>query len=684
MKANDKIQRTLMAAMLLVVVAAPCQLAVGQEGSVPKDNLSPHIKLRSVSLKDVRWTDGFWGGRYEQCRRVVTPNLWRVMQLPDNAATFNDLKIAGGLAAKADPGGTKWSDGDCHKCIETMAHLFEVSGDAELDRLMDEAIAWVAKAQQADGYLSSWVQLKGVDRWENLNHHEFYNMGHLMTAACVHHRATGKDSYLKIATRVGDYLYDVFSPRPKELAHFGFNPSNIMGAVDLYRTTGNRKYLELAGIFVDMRGSQPGGSNQNQAAVPLRKEKEAVGHCVTATYLWCGAADVYAETGEKALMDALNRLWHDVTTHKMYITGGVAALHHGELLRQTFRRWPRDSVHEAFGAEYQLPNRTAYNETCANIGNAMWNWRMLGLTGDAKYTDVMERVLYNSMLSAIGLNGTDFFYTNPLRRCGPDVPLLSNDSAARWPDTTPKSPVHCFCCPPNVSRTLAKLQSWAYSVSDDTVWVNLYGSNNLQTQLSDRSSVRLTQKTDYPWDGKITIEVQQAANDPMALMLRVPGWATDAALQINGKPSNVELTPGTYAAIRRKWSAGDLVELDLPMDVVFLRAHPLIEEARSQVAVMRGPIVYCLESPDLPEGVGVDDVAIVAGAKWTPRRDKDLLDGAAVLDGEAHVMQSPDWTDRLYQRWEPASEKRIRVTLIPYYAWANRGISQMTVWLPLR
>jgi len=606
------------------------------------------------------------------------------MQLPDNAATFNDLKMAGGLAPKADPGGTKWSDGDCHKCIETMAHLFEVSGATELDRLMDEAIAWVAKAQQEDGYLSSWVQLKGVDRWEHLNNHEFYNMGHLMTAACVHHRATGKDSYLKIATRVGDYLYDVFSPRPKELAHFGFNPSNIMGAVDLYRTTGDPKYLELAGIFVDMRGSQPKGSNQNQAAVPLRKEKEAVGHCVTATYLWCGAADVYAETGEKALLDAMNRLWHDVTTHKMYVTGGVAALHHGELLRQTFRRWPRDSVHEAFGAEYQLPNRTAYNETCANIGNAMWNWRMLGLTGDAKYTDVMERVLYNSMPSAIGLSGTDFFYTNPLRRCGPDVPLLSNDSAARWSDTTPESPVRCFCCPPNVSRTLAKLQGWAYSVSDDAVWVNLYGCNQLETQLPNGSAVKLRQKTDYPWDGKVTIEVQQAASDSMALMLRVPGWVTEADLQINGKPSNVELTPGTYAAIRRQWSPGDVVELDLPMDVVFLRAHPLIEEARNQVAVMRGPIVYCLESPDLPDGVDVDDVAIVAGAKWTPRREKDLLAGATVLDGEARIMQSPDWTDRLYRRWEPASEKRIRVTLIPYYAWANRGISQMSVWLPVR
>jgi len=605
MRVRSKLRKAPAAAMALVTAVGFCGAVWGQEHESQVE-CSPYVELQSVSLKDVRWTGGFWGERFEQCRRVVTPNLWRVMQLPDNAATFNDLKMAAGLAPKGKPGGTRWSDGDCHKCIETMAYLFEVTGDDRFDRLMDEAVAWVAGAQQPDGYLSSWVQLQGVDRWADLHNHELYNMGHLMTAACAHHRATGKDSYLKIATRVGDYLYEVFSPRPKELAHFGFNPSNIMGAVDLYRTTRNPKYLELAGIFVDMRGSAPGGSNQNQDAVPLRKEQEAVGHCVTATYLWCGAADVYAETGEKALLEALERLWRDVTTHKMYVTGGVAALHHGEVSRRTFRRWPRDSVHEAFGAEYQLPNRTAYNETCANIGNAMWNWRMLGLTGDAKYADVMERVLYNSMLSAIGLDGTHFFYTNPLRRCGPDVPLLSNDSAARWPDTTPKSPVHCFCCPPNVSRTLAKLHGWAYSLSDHAVWVNLYGANELETRLPDGSTVRLTQKTDYPWDGKVTIEVRQAPADPMALMLRIPEWATP------------------YAAIRRRWSPGDVIELDLPMDVVLLRAHPLVEEARNQAAVMRGPIVYCLESPDLPAGVGVDDVVIVAGAKWTPRRDKDL------------------------------------------------------------
>jgi hypothetical protein len=565
-----------------------------------------------------------------------------------------------------------------------MALLYQLTGEEELDRRMDEAVDLVAKAQLPDGYLSSWVQLKGVDRWADLGNHELYNMGHLMTAACAHHRATGKESYLKVATRVGDYLYDLFSPRPKELAHFGFNPSNIMGAVDLYRETGQRKYLELAKIFVDMRGSQPGGSNQNQASVPLRKEGEAVGHVVTATYLWCGAADVYAETGEKAVLESLERLWTDVVTHKMYVTGGAAALHQGELSRLTFRRWPRDSIHEAFGAEYQLPNRTAYNETCANIGNAMWNWRMLGLTGEAKYADVMERVLYNSFPSSIGLEGTDFFYTNPLRRCAAEVPLMSNDSAARWPDTTPKSPVRCFCCPPNVSRTLVKLQGWAYGVSHGSIWVHLYGGNTLESRLPDGSAVKLVQKTDYPWDGHIAIEVQQAPGEPVALMLRIPDWATGAAVQINGQPSDVEAKPGTYAAIRRRWSPGDRVELDLPMEVVLLQGHPLIEETRNQAAVMRGPIVYCLESPDLPEGVALEDAAIVAGAKWTPRWDAELLGGVTVLEGEVVAAKPADWTGQLYRRWDPGDARRITARLIPYYAWANRGPSEMTVWIPVR
>lgn len=666
----------------IVVVSCTCGPLCGQERE-PRTSPPPHVKLRPVPPADTGWTDGFWAQRFEQCYHVVLPHLWKVMQLPDNAATFNDLRMAAGLIPKSKPGGTKWSDGDCHKCIETMAHLYEVTHDPKLDRLMDQAIAVVAKAQQPDGYLSSWVQLSGTARWTDLGNHELYNMGHLMTAACVHYRVTGKDSYLKVAIRTGDYLYDLFSPRPKKLAHFGFNPSNIMGAVDLYRATGNPKYLKLAGIFVDMRGSAPGGSNQNQAAVPLRKEQEAVGHCVTATYLWCGAADVYAETGEKALLTALQRLWTDVTAHKMYITGGTAAIHQGELLRRTLARWPRDSIHEAFGAEYQLPNRTAYNETCANIGNAMWNWRLLELTGNAQYADVMERVLYNSMLSGIGLDGTDFFYTNPLRRCGKDVPLLSNDSATRWPDTTRSSPVHCFCCPPNVARTIAKLHNWVYSVSPGAVWVNLYGGSRLETQLPDGSRAKLVQKTDYPWDGKIRIEVQHASETPLAVMLRIPGWAASAQVTINGKPADVQPTPGTYVALRRRWAPGDVIQLDLPMDITFVQAHPLVEEDRNHVAVMRGPIVYCLESPDLPEGVTVDDVAIIPNGTWRPRRSPNLLGNVVALDGDARITPTPDWASHLYQRLSPAVHNRKRITLIPYYAWANRGTSEMTVWIPV-
>ena len=666
--------------LLILGAAAPLQSIAKAADDTP---LSPHLQLRPADPDAVRWNGGFWGERFKLCNGIVLPGIWGVMQLPDNAATFQDMRMAGGLTPPGQPGGTKWSDGDCHKCIETMAHLYAVTKDPRLDHRMDEAISWVAKAQRPDGYLSSWLQLHGADRWADLHNHELYNMGHLMTAAAVHHRATGKDNYLQIAIRTGDYLYDTFSPRPQELAHFGFDPSNIMGAVDLYRATGNPKYLELAEIFVAMRGSTPGGSNQNQASVPLRQEQEAVGHVVTATYLWCGAADVYAETGDRTLLDALERLWQDVTTRKMYVTGGAAALHFGEVTRQTFRRWPRDSVHEAFGAAFQLPNRTAYNETCANIGNAMWNWRMLGLTGEAKYADVMERVLYNSMLSAMGVEGTDFFYTNPLRRCNPDVSLMSNDSAARWTDTTPKSPVHCYCCPPNVARTLARLHGWVYSLTDDAVWVNIFGPSTLTTKLSNGQAISLTQQTDYPWDGTVAITIEKAPPEPLGIMLRVPGWAANASVTVNGQVTGTEAQPGTYLAVRRHWSPGDVIEMNLPMEVVFLQASPLVEETRNQVAVMRGPIVYCLESTDLPEDVNIADVAINPYGQWTPEHEPDLLGGITVLTGDAIVSPAQDWTGRLYRRMDLSKPKRIRVPLIPYYAWANRGQSQMAVWLPI-
>ena len=642
---------------------------------------SPHVVFRNLDLDAVRWTGDFWGERFDLCREATIPALFDVMQQRENSANFQNLRIAAGLA-EGEFSGNRWSDGDCYKLIEAVAAVYALTGDAELDRTMDAWIEVIGKAQDPDGYISTQVQLTDLERWQNLNHHELYNMGHLLTAACVHHRATGKENFLEIARRLGDYLCEVFLPRPRELAHFGFNPSNIMGAAELYRTTGDAKYLELAKTFVDMRGSAPGGSDQNQAKVPLRQEQEAVGHAVTAAYLWCGAADVYAETGEQALLDALLRLWEDVTERKMYITGGTAAQHTGEADRRLLRRWPRDSIHEAFGAPYELPNVTAYNETCANIANAMWNWRMAALTGEAKYTDVVERVLYNSMLSGIGIGGRDFFYTNPLRRVDGE-PMLNNDSVARWSDTTPASPVNSFCCPPNVARTLAELHNWAYGVADDAVWVHLYGSNVLEGRLPGGEEIRLVQETEYPWEGRVTLTVEKAPEKELAVRMRVPAWAEGATIEVNGREAGVAVQPAAYAELRRRWSAGDTIRLDLPMEVVVLDAHPLVEANRNHAAVMRGPVVYCLESVDLPDGAALDDVRLPREPSWQVRHDADLLGGVAVLETEGLLVAGSEWSSGLYRPLPTGPARRVALRLIPYYAWANRGVSEMTVWIPL-
>ena len=673
--------RRLVASLLVSTFVSATALSAGK--AVVDTSASPHAKFRGIGLDEARWTGGFWGDRWERNSRVTIPTMKQVMELPNNSATFHNLRVAAG-EIQGKFFGNNWGDGDCYKWIEAAASVYALNQDPQLDRQMDEIIAVIAKAQAPDGYISTQIQLTDKGRWTNLNHHELYNMGHLLTAACIHHRVTGKTSFLDIARKLADYLYTVFEPRPRELAHFCFNPSNIMGAAELYRTTGDRKYLRLAGIFVTMRGSQPEGSDQQQAKVALRKEQEAVGHAVTAAYLWCGAADVCAETGEPALLEALERLWIDVTSRKMYITGGTAALHHGESHRDKLNRKP-DSVHEAFGAPYQLPNRTAYNETCANIANAMWNWRMLLLTGDARHADVLERVFYNSMLSAIGLEGKDYFYTNPLRRCGEDVPILHNDSRTRWPNTTPASPVFCFCCPPSLARTIAQLHTYAYGVSANTVWIHLYGSGQLDTRLPGGEAIQLSQTTDYPWDGRISIRIGNAPANEVALRLRIPGWVEQAALRINDQAWAEQPRPGSYVEIRRAWKAGDVVELELPMPVVLMEANPLVEETRNQVAVMRGPIVYCLESKDLPSGVGIENVSIDRDAQWTVRHESKLLHGVTVLETQARAVLSPKDASALYRRVPAAAKANpLLLQLIPYYAWSNRGISEMTVWLPAR
>jgi len=667
---------------------------------------SPHVKLRGVELADVKWTEGFWAEKFDLCRREMLPSVEAALLDARNSEQLINLKIAAGLEQDGYRG-TDWSDGDCYKWIEAMANVYAITKDTELDRKMDGWIGIIAKAQAPDGYLSTNIQLDPKKkRWEKVQHHALYNMGHLITSACAHKRATGKNSFLNVARKAADYLHGVFAPRPPALARMDFNPSQMMALVDLYRVTGERKYLALADIFITMRGSAPatveegrdrrhiGGTDQTQDRVPLRKETQAVGHAVTATYLWCGAADLYMETGERALWAALDRIWRSAALRRSYITGGACAQPTGQSTRG-------DEVHEAFGADYQLPNRTAYNETCANIGNAMWNWRMLQITGDARYADVMETVLYNSALSAVSADGRNFFYANPLAWDGRSGWPTKHYTETRWFVHT------CYCCPPQVARTIAGLGRWAYGVSPEGVWVHLYGGNALRTKLPDASPVALTQETNYPWDGRVRITVTQAPARPCALKLRIPAWAERATLKVNGKTVAASARPGAYATVRRHWSVGDVVELDLPLEVRLMEAHPSVEDCRHRVAVMRGPVVYCFEAPKEQDGERIWNAGVFLpeNAQFRARHDKTFLGGVTVLAGEALTSEGRDrfarenagvpapqrtvgWTNALYRKLTPRPLKppttgALDITLIPYFAWANRGPSLMEVWIPL-
>jgi DUF1680 family protein len=642
------------------------------------------IKLHPLAVGTVKWTEGFWAERFAQVADTTLPSMRKAMDNPENGAVFSNFFAAAGLRDGKHEG-TNWSDGDCYKWMEAITHVYSITQNPALDANLDELISVIAKAQDEDGYICTQVQLTDKKRWQATNHHELYNMGHLMTAAAVHHRATGKTNFLDIAVKLADYLWDTFSPRPVELAHFGWNPSNIMGLVDVYRATGNEKYMELADIFVSMRGSQPIPSlrspefcefirqarvsdpgDQNQDRVPLREESTAVGHAVTAMYLYCGATDVYAETGDEKLRQALETIWGNVTQRKMYITGAVGTYHHGVSRRG-------DRVHEAFGLDYQLPNATAYNETCANIGNAMWNWRMLGVSGAAKYADVMEKVIYNSGLSPISIDGEHFCYTNPLRWYGAEHDALSHDTPERWVTH------NCYCCPPQVARTIAGMQNWAYSTSEQGLWVHLYNSSVMNINIAG-GVLEMEQVTDYPWDGAISLRTKRAPGEVFSLFLRIPGWTTQAELFINGEQLSIH--SGTYAEIRRMWQIGDEVRLCLDIEPRLVRAHPHVEETRNQVAVMRGPLVYCMEAIDLPTGVDLSDVYIPRNIQLEAKYHANVLGGITLLIGKFRVVPNKG-SEVLYHTLETDAGTEITTQLIPYFAWNNRGQTEMTVWLPV-
>jgi DUF1680 family protein len=449
-----------------------------------------------------------------------------------------------------------------------------------------------------------------------------------------------------------------------------------MGMVELYRTTREPRYLALASQFLALRDLVRDGTDDNQDRIPFRKQTQAVGHAVRANYLYAGAADLYAETGDRTLLPPLRAVWDDLVSTKLYVTGGCGALYDGASPDGEKNQNQIGRVHQAYGRAYQLPNGTAHSETCAAVAFVLWNWRMLQITGEARFADELERVLYNAALAGVGLDSKTFFYTNTLRQ-SERMPAELRWSRMRQPFFSSN------CCPPNIERAVAESANYAYARSGDGVWVNLYGGSVLTTRFADGAVLKLTQLTDYPWDGCVKVTLDAVPPGAFSVRLRIPVWARGAVLTVNGTPEKQTPEPGTYYEVRRVWSAGDTLELRLPLRPRLLQAHPLVEEARNQVAVRRGPLVYCLESTDLPHEVAVADVVLPRAIELTPRFDGKLLGGVTILEGKAHALTGAKWGKALYRELDPADERALDLKLIPYYAWGNRGRSEMTVWLPL-
>ncbi|QQY83297.1 glycoside hydrolase family 127 protein [Tamlana sp. s12] len=638
-------------------------------------------KLKQINIGDCNWTNGFWADKFKLCEEVMVPYMGDVL-CGDIGHALNNFKIAAG-EKEGEHKGMFWHDGDFYKFMEAKTYVYAYSKNESLLKELDDYIDLLSRAQEDDGYLQTQIQLRDdADRYENRKYHEMYNSGHLFISACTHYKVTGQRNFLDLAIKHADLMYTIFMPDTKHYGRFGFNQTQIMGLVELYRVTQDERYLNLAEKFINNRGKYeikhdsttvgyPIG-DMVQERTPLRISEEAVGHAVLALYYYAGAADVYAETGETALIEALDRLWLNVTDKKMYVTGAVGQAHYGASTNL-------DMIEEGFIDAYMMPNMTAYNETCANLCNAMFSYRMLNIHGEAKYADIIELVLYNSGLSGISVGGKEYFYANPLRMVNNSRNYDAHADVTETPDRQPY--LDCFCCPPNLVRTIAKVSGWSYSVTDNGVSVNLYGSNTLNTQLADGSTIKLSQQTEYPWDGKITITIDECKNEAFDIKMRIPGWAEKASLSVNGEKIKTKPVSGTFETLSREWKKGDVITLKLPMGIKLMEGHPRIEEVRNQVAIKRGPIVYCIESPDLPLDTSVLEVYFNGNSKLKAVHKPDFLGGVTVVEGE--FLLRKDNKQGMYRSIDKPNLETHQTQFVPYFAWSNRGQAEMTVFMPV-
>ncbi|MCA9214448.1 MAG: glycoside hydrolase family 127 protein [Planctomycetales bacterium] len=663
----------------LLLLALFVRVAVGSDAITDTDS-SPHAVTHAIGLSEVQWTGGFWADRFAVCRDRSVPAMWELMKGDKYKPYYQHFLIAAGkMDGKYH--GAKWNDGDFYKWIEAACSVLAVTEDPKLSHTIDSCIKVIGQAQRDDGYIHTPVLIANrngdttVKPLQDRHNFEMYNMGHLITAACIHHRVTGKEDFLDIAKKTAAFLLQTFANPTPELARNSVCPSHYMAMVELYRTTGNPQYLKLASKFIEMRNIMRDGGDDNQDRIPFVEQREAIGHAVRANYLFAGAADLYLETGDGRYMNSLDAIWENVTRKKLYITGGCGALYDGASPDGSNQQSVITRVHQSYGRNYQLPNVTAHNETCAAIGSVLWNWRMFLATGQAKFIDLMELTLYNSVLSGVSLEGTDYFYVNPLRNEKP-LPTDLRWSRARVPFVT------SYCCPPNVVRTVAQVNGYAYAKRNDTISVNLYGGNKLSTNLLGEP-LSIVQTTQYPWEGSATFTVEKCTNRPFSIELRVPSWTDTFRLQINDVPVDAEKLPSGFVSISRTWEEGDVLQIEFDMPAKLIESHPLVEETRNHVAVKRGPIVYCLESNDLPKSVRVREVALPSDAVFSAVNRAADLNGLTCLQTQVTYRPEGDWASSLYRQLQNRQTRKIETQFIPYFAWANRGDSEMSVWIPL-
>lgn len=616
--------------------------------------------IKEVPFTQVHLGDDFWSSRIEVNRTVSIPSAFSECE---KNGRFDNFAIAGGLKKGEHQGDFSFDDTDPYKIIEGASYSLAVKYDPQLDAYLDSVIVLIAAAQEPDGYLTTCVTNNctrlsgwwGKARWEKINSHELYNSGHLYEAAVAHYRATGKRSLLDVAIKNADLICEVFGPNEGQKHVPSGHPIAEMALAKLYKVTENEKYLALAKYFVEETGRGTDGHTLNaysQDHMPILDQEEIVGHAVRAGYLYSGVADVAALTNDAEYFDALSRIWENMASKKLYITGGIGSRPQGE----------------GFGPEYELHNHTNYCETCASIANVYWNHRMFLATGEAKYADVLERALYNGVISGVSLSGDKFFYDNPLESMG-------EHERQRW--------FGCACCPGNVTRFMASVPHYMYATQGDDIYVNLYIQGKAEVE-TENNKIELTQTTQYPWEGDIKVTVNPTKASTFALRFRIPGWAQDAPVptdlysfvdkagkylvKVNGKNVSNKQQDG-YVGISRQWQAGDVVEITLPMDVRQVKAHENVEDDRGKLAIERGPIVYCLEGQD-QQDKEVFNKYILQGAKFETSYQKDLLNGVVVLSGTAYQLEKDGTT------------QEVPVTAIPYSTWNNRGADQMIVWIP--